>query len=631
MQNKIILITIVLITSLLACINTNKNIVTAINGDSLFIAENYTKNEYFVEMRDRVKLFTSVYSPKDKSKTYPILFKRTPYSCIPYGENNLAESIGSSMKLVKDLYIFVYQDVRGKFMSEGEFEDVRPLADNYNDSTKIDESTDAWDSIDWLIKNIKNNNGKLGMWGNSYPGFYAAMALINAHPAYIASTPQCPVTDWFFEDFHHNGAFLPAHYFNFGQYFGQVRTDTVKEWPAPLFEFNTDDGYEFYLENAIPLSKINKNLYYYKIAFWDTLMEHPNYDKFWQKRSLITYLKDIKPAVLTIGGWFDAEDLYGPLHVFEAIEKSTENNNNKIVMGPWIHGGFARGNGSTLGNVFFGNSPAPSDYYRDSIEFPFFKYYLKGEGNLDLPKALMFETGNNKWQAFNEWPPKNSQTEKLFFHKNGDLNTQIPINQEFNEFISNPKNPVPYTEAVSTKMTKEYMTDDQRFADKREDVISYKTIVLDNDKTIAGKIKVCLYVSTNQSDADWIVKLIDVYPDNFKNFEHNPDSIKMAGYQQMLRSEVFRGRYRNSLEKPEAFVPNKITKVKFELQDVLHTFKKGHKLMVQVQSTWFPLVDVNPQKYVDNIYKAKEEDFVKATHKIYCSKDNASYIEIRVL
>ncbi len=628
-MKKIHLLSVFIIILIFSNCSSNNHIIFETENDSLFIAKNYNKKEYFIEMRDGVKLFTSVYSPKDKSTTYPIMLKRTPYSCMPYGENTKAQTLGSSMKLARDMYVFVYQDVRGRFMSEGEFVDVRPLQNKYNDSTDIDESTDAWDTIDWLIKNIENNNGKLGMWGNSYPGFYAAMGLINAHPAYVASVPQCPVTNWFFEDFHHNGAFFTAHYFSFGQYF-PYRPDTVKEWPAPLFNFDTDNGYDFYLENASPLSKVNENLYHHKIAFWDTVIEHPNYDEFWQKRNLIPHLKDIKPAVLTVGGWFDAEDLYGPLHVYKAIEKTTKNN-NRIIMGPWKHGGFARGDGSILGNIFFGSSPAPSDYYRDSIEFPFFSFYLKNKGSFDFDKAIMFETGNNKWQTFKQWPPKNLKSEKLYFIKAGNLNTQTPDNKEFNSFISNHRNPVPYTEALSTGMTKEYMTDDQRFAEKRKDVITYKTENLEIDKTIAGKIKVCLYVSTNQSAADWVVKLIDVYPDDFKNFAHNPDSIKMAGYQQMLRSDVFRGRYRNSLEKPEPFIPNKITKVEFELQDVLHTFKKGHKIMVQVQSTWFPLVDINPQKYVDNIYKAKEEDFVKATHKIYCSKNNASYIEIKVL
>ncbi len=603
-----------------------------VNEDSLFIAENYTKKEYQITMRDGIKLFTSVYSPKNQSNTYPILYKRTPYSCRPYGENNLPYSLGSSMKLTKDLYIFVFQDVRGRFMSEGEFIDMRPFIDEQNDSIAIDESTDAWDTIDWLIKNIKNNNGKLGMWGNSYPGYYAAAACINAHPALVAVTPQCPVSDWFWDDFHHNGAFFPAHYIGFGQAFGQERTELTKVWPEHLFEFSSQDGYKFYMENAQPLSKVNEKLYHNKIAFWDSIVAHPNYDYFWQKMSLIPHLKDIKPAVLTVGGWFDAEDLYGPLHVYESIEKNTPSNNNKIVMGPWRHGGFARGDGSVLGNVFFGNSPAPSNFYRDSIEFPFITYYLKAKGADKLPEAYMFETGNNTWRNFEKWPPENTKSTTLFFNANGRLtDNKTTLQNSYNEFISDPNRPVPYTEDITPRMTKTYMTDDQRFASKRTDVLVYQTEIKAEGITVAGKISVKLYVSTNQSAADWIVKLIDVYPNDFQNFEHNPANIVMGGYQQMVRSEVFRGRYRNSFEKPKPFTPNKVTLVEFDLQDVLHTFKAGHKIMIQVQSTWFPLVDINPQKYVDNIFKANEKNFVKATHRVYCSEKNASSIKFKVI
>jgi len=637
-MNKLYIIILVISTVFFVdCSNKNEKTQNAdvskpANENSLFISENYTKKEYQITMRDGIKLFTAVYSPKDQSKKYPILYKRAPYSCSPYGEDIFPSVLGSSIKLAKDLYIFVYQDVRGKFMSEGDFIDMRPFKSDDSDSTDIDESTDAWDSIDWLIKNIQNNNGKVGMWGNSYPGYYAAAACINAHPALIAVTPQCPVSDWYWDDFHHNGAFLPAHYLGFGQSFGQERTELTKVWPEHLFEFSSKDGYKFYMENAQPLSKVKTNLYQDKIAFWDSIVEHPNYDYFWQQMSLIPHLKNINPAVLTVGGWFDAEDLYGPLAVYESIEKNTNNNNNKIVMGPWRHGGFGRGDGSILGNVFFGNNPAPSVFYRDSIEFPFISYHLKGEGTLTLPEAYMFETGNNKWRTFDHWPPENTQSTALFFNSNGYLSsTETALQDSYNEFISDPNRPVPYTEDISPKMTKTYMTDDQRFASKRPDVLVYQTEILEEDITVAGKISVKLHVSTNQSAADWIVKFIDVYPDDFQNFEHNAKYIVMGGYQQMVRSEVFRGRYRNSFENPEAFTPNKVTLVEFDLQDVLHTFKAGHRIMIQVQSTWFPLVDLNPQKYVDNIYKAKKEDFVKAKHRVYCSVGTASAIEFNVL
>ncbi len=612
--------------------NTVSGTSKQLNQDSLFVIENYTKKEYRIPMRDGKTLFTSVYSPKNKSTKYPILLIRTPYSCRPYGADNYPKTLGSSMVLAKDLYILVYQDVRGRFMSEGEFVDVRPMKEIYKDSTDIDESTDSWDTIDWLVNNIDNNNNKVGIWGTSYPGFYAAAACINAHPALVAATPQCPVTDWFWDDFHHNGAFFPALFINFAQYFGQARLDTVKNWPEPIFNFSSKDGYRFYMDNIIPLSKVNEKLYHHKIAFWDTIIQHPNYDKFWQDRTLVPHFNNVTPAVMTVGGWFDAEDLYGPLHVYESIESKNINNDNRIVMGPWKHGGYSRGDGSILGNVFFGNDPPPSHFYRDNIEYPFFKYYLKNEGNNILPEAYMFETGNNVWRAFKKWPPADIKTSTLYLHNNSTLNTNKPIKSEsFTKFISDPTKPVPYTEEITTGMTKEYMTDDQRFTSKRPDVIYFQTDTLTSKQTLAGKIKVSLYVSTDKSAADWIVKLIDVYPEDFKNFDHNENHIVMAGYQQMVRSEVFRGRYRNSFEYPEPFEPNKISLVEFELQDLLHTFKQGHRIMIQIQSSWFPLVDINPQNYVDNIYKADRKDFVTAIHKVYSSIDAPSSIEYTIL
>ena len=635
MKKSIYLFSIALSFLLFACNHAEENTKkeqAQINEDSLFIAENYEKQEFMIPMRDGIKLYTVVYSPKDKSKKYPILYKRTPYSCRPYGKDKMPTSLGSSMKLARDLYIFVYQDVRGRFMSEGEFVDMRPIHQEYKDSTDIDESTDAWDTIDWLVKNVNNNNGKVGIWGNSYPGYYAACACINAHPALVAATPQCPVTDWFWDDFHHNGAFFPAHYFGFGRFFGIPRPKPVQEWSEPLFTFSTPDGYKFYMENAKPLSKVNEKLFHHQIPFWDSIVAHPDYDYFWQSMSIIPHLKNIKPAVLTVGGWYDAEDLYGPFAAYKAIEKNTNNNNNRIVIGPWKHGGFARGNGSMLGNVFFGNNPPPSYFYRDSIEFPFISYYLKGNGKDNLPEAYMFETGNNVWRKFDTWPPENLSPQSLFFRKNGLLSeNKSNKKNEFDEFISDPDKPVPYTEAITPRMTKEYMVDDQRFAARRPDVLVYQTDSLPSDLTMAGRIHVKLYVSTNQTAADWVVKLIDVYPDDFQNREYNAPGVVMAGYQQMVRSDVFRGRYRKSFEKPEAFIPNKITLVEFDLFDVLHTFKKGHHIMIQVQSTWFPLVDINPQKYVENIYQAKEDDFVKATHKVYTSGNASSKIEFSVL
>lgn len=602
------------------------------NEDSLYIVENYEKHEYQISMRDGVKLFTAVYAPKDKSKKYPIILFRTPYCVCPYGEDKYNTRLSSSMLFVREKFIFVFQDVRGRFMSEGEFVNMRPHNDNKKSNSDIDESTDTYDTIDWLIKNIKNNNGKAGMWGISYPGFYTAAGIIDAHPALVAASPQAPIADWFWDDFHHHGAFFLPHSFGFFAVFGMPRPKPTKQW-GKWFEYPTPDGYRFFLEELGPLKNVNEKFYHDSVAFWNEAVEHPNYDEFWQEMNILPHLKNIKPAVMTVGGWFDAEDLYGPLKIYREIEKNSSGAYNVLVMGPWNHGGWARSDGSSMGNVFFGDTPPPSLFYRENIEFPFFNYFLKGKGNLDLPEAYVFETGTNKWRKFDTWPPENIVQKSLYFHANGKLSFDMPskTTNGYDEFISDPAKPVPFTEAIATGMTREYMTDDQRFASRRPDVLVYQTDVLEENLTLAGSIMANLKVSITGTGADWVVKLIDVYPDDHPGFKHNPQKIKMGGYQQMVRSEVIRGRFRNSYEKPEPFIPNKVTDVSFELQDVLHTFKKGHRIMVQVQSTWFPLVDRNPQKYVDNIFKANEDDFIKSTHRVYRSKKEHSFLRVGVI
>ncbi|MFQ6112773.1 MAG: CocE/NonD family hydrolase [bacterium] len=602
------------------------------NQDSLFIVQNYEKHEYRILMRDGVRLFTSVYMPKDTTHKYPIMLYRTPYSVRPYGENKYKELLGPSGLFTREKFIFVYQDVRGRFMSEGEFVNMRPQIAHKKGNQDIDESSDTYDTIDWLIHNIPNNNGKVGMWGISYPGFYTAVGVVDAHSALVAASPQAPIADWFWDDFHHHGAFFLTPAFNFLAIFGQPRPELTTKW-GPRFKHGTPDGYRFFLEEVGPLKNVNEKYFKGNIAFWNKIVEHPNYDQFWQARSLLPHLQNIQPAVMTVGGWFDAEDLFGPLKIYRAIEKNSPGAYNILIMGPWRHGGWARDDGSRLGNVFFGDNPPPSTFYQQNIEFPFFKYYLKGEGALDLPEAYVFETGTNKWRKFDSWPPKNLEQQNLYFHENGKLALTAPseIGKAYDEFISYPDKPVPYTEAITTRMTREYMTDDQRFAARRPDVLVYQTDVLEQAVTLAGTITANLAVSITGTDADWIVKLIDVYPDDHPGFPHNPKDVKMGGYQQMVRSEVFRGRFRNSYEKPEPFVPNKITEVSFEMQDVLHTFKEDHRIMVQVQSTWFPLVDRNPQKYVDSIFKASAEDFIKATHRVYRSKDHGSYLQVGIL
>lgn len=602
------------------------------DADSAFIAENYEKFEYRIPMRDGVHLFTAVYVPKGKGDKYPIMLHRTPYRASPYGKDKMKTSLGPAMKYAYEKFIFVYQDVRGMFMSEGEFKNMRPHKARKLDRNKdIDESSDTFDTIKWLLRNVKNHNGKVGMWGISYPGFYSAAGSIDAHPALVAVSPQAPIADWFFDDFHHHGAFFLPHAFNFMAFFDQPKRGLTTEW-KPRFDHGTPDGYEFFL-NMGPVKNTTTLHLGDSLKFWNELMEHPNYDGYWKSRNLLPHLRRIKPAMLTVGGWFDAEDLYGPLKIYKHIEENDPMSYNGLVMGPWRHGGWARDDGSSLGNVFFGDEPGASVHYLERIEFPFFMHHLKGAADPKLAEANIFETGTNKWRTFDTWPPKQTLARKLYLHGKQQMgfSESADYRDEYDEFVSDPHKPVPYTEEVNIGMTREYMTDDQRFAARRPDVLFFQTEPLDRDLTIAGPMLAKLFVSTTGTAADWVVKVIDVYPPDHPAFKHQPDK-KMGSYQQMVRSEVIRGRFRNSYEKPEPFVPNKVTEVNLPLQDVLHTFKKGHRVMVQIQSTWFPLVDRNPQNYVENIYKdASEDDFIKATHRVYHSPLYPSRIEVNAL
>ena len=619
-----------LLVLLCFCLSASASIAQTINQDSLYIRQHYEKAEYQIPMRDGKKLFTVVYSPKDKSKKYPILMNRTPYSVGPYGEG-YKTSLGPSTTLMRDGYIFVYQDVRGTYMSEGEFVNMTPHIANKKSKKDIDESTDTYDTVDWLIKKLDNDNGRVGQWGISYPGFYAAAGLMSNHPALKAVSPQAPIADWFWDDFHHNGATFLPHAFNFLASFGLPRPEPTSK-RNPRFDHGTPDGYEFFMRMG-PLKNANDKYYKNQVAFWNDMVEHPNYDKFWQDRNILPHLKNVKhAAVMTVGGWYDAEDLYGPLKIYQTLEKNNPKLTNMIVMGPWVHGGWARTDGSSLGNVSFGQKNSP--WYQQEVEAKFFNHYLKSDAKtaVKLPEAIMFEGGNNKWREFEVWPPKETQERTLYLHANGKLSFNEPSDKEApsSDFISDPNKPVPFTEAIATGMTREYMTDDQRFASRRPDVLTFQTDVLTEDITLAGEILAQLKVATTGTDADWVVKLIDVYPDTARATAHQPKK-PMGGYQAMVRSEVFRGRFRNSFEKPEPFTPNQVTPVNVELQDVLYTFKKGHRIMVQIQSTWFPLVDRNPQKYVDNIFKANEEDFIKATHKVYHSPQQPTSLKVKVL
>jgi putative CocE/NonD family hydrolase len=590
----------------------------------------YTKYEYRIPMRDGKKLFTAVYVPKDAAGRYPILLTRTPYSVGPYGIDNYKDNLGPSPLFGKEGgYIFAYQDVRGRWMSEGTHVNMRPQLDELRKGPQdIDESTDTYDTIDWLVKHVPNNNGKVGLWGISYPGFYTAAGMIDAHPALKATSPQAPINDWFVgDDWHHNGALLLPHAFNFLANFGRPRPEPTRKGPHP-FEHDTHDGYDFFLKVG-PLPGADRKYFKGDVAFWNEVMQHGTYDEFWKARNLRPHIKNIKPAVMTVGGWFDAENLFGALETFRRVEATSPMTNNVLVMGPWSHGGWSNGDGSSLGLVPFNSKT--SEYYRAQIELPFFEFYLKGKGEMKYPRAWVFETGTNQWRKYDAWPPKNAKPQSLYFHAGGKLGHTAPGETEeaADEYVSDPAKPVPYIERHGIGMQAEYMVADQRFAARRPDVLVYETEPLEEDVTIAGPVQVDLHVSTTGTDSDWVVKLIDVYPADFPDAEPKPP-VHRGDYQQLLRGDVMRGKFRNSLEKPEAFVPGKPARVQFVMQDVYHTFRPGHRIMVQVQSNWFPLIDRNPQTFVD-IYTAKESDFRKATQRVYRSREMPSHLTVQVL
>ncbi len=480
------------------------------------------------------------------------------------------------------------------------------------------------------MKNVKHNNGKVGMYGISYPGFYTAMGAIDAHPALKAVSPQAPIADWFIDDdFHRHGAFWLPHAFWFYDVFGIPRTGPFQHWPKPVFTSDNPDGYQFFLKMG-PFKNTTEKFFKHKIPYWDTLIAHPNYDAFWQARNTLPHFKNIKPAVMTVGGWFDAEDLYGALNTYKSIEQKNKINKNTLVMGPWFHGGWERSEGDHLGDVQFGSKT--SEFYQKNIELPFFNYYLKGEGNLNLPEAYVFQTGANKWEKLDSWPPKSAKEESIFLNDDQGLSFNSPNDDDksFDQYVSDPKHPVPFTQQVTQRMTREYMTEDQRFAAKRPDVLVYQTEPLEQSVTLAGPIDADLFVSTTGTGSDWVVKLIDVFPDTVKDNNPNPCNIKMGGYQMMVRGDIMRGKYRESYSKPVPFVPGKVTEVKFTLPDIYHTFEKGHRIMVQIQSSWFPLADLNPQKFVD-IYKADASDFQSAVQRVYHSKEYPSALKVGVV
>ncbi len=608
------------------------------------VKEHYTKYEFRVPMRDGVRLFTSVYVPKDTSRTYPFLINRTPYSVAPYGVDQYRKGLGPSIEFDKAGYIFVNQDVRGRYMSEGSFVEMRPHIDNKKSKSDVDDASDLYDTIDWLLKNVPNNNGNAGIWGISYPGFFTSASIIDSHPALKAASPEAPMTDLFMgDDAYHGGAFMLEANFSFYSFFKpQENPQPPPKTPVP-FDYGTKDGYEFFLNigNTANLSKLLEG----RSALFDDQLRHDTYDDYWKPRNLALHMKNIHCAVLTVGGWFDAEDLQGPFSTFHAVDKYNSGIFNGLVVGPWVHGGWARYDGERLGRVEFASNTG--DFYRKNILFPFFEQYLKGNGDARLPKAYVFETGTNVWRRYSAWPPKEAESKTLYFHPGGVLSFDPPSadTPAFDEYVSDPARPVPFISYISTRVPQEYMVSDQRFASSRTDVLVYQTPVLQEDITIAGPISPRLFVSTSGTDSDWDIKLVDVYPPDYpdsKLDEVKPDdrnkqpsdvnqpAFSMAGYQQLVRGEPFRGKFRHSFEKPEPFTPGKVEELNYTFQDVNHTFRRGHRIMVQVQSSWFPLTDRNPQTFV-NIPDAKPADFVKATERVYHTKTQPSGLGVGVI
>ncbi|HSZ62729.1 MAG TPA: CocE/NonD family hydrolase [Terriglobales bacterium] len=613
------------------------------------VKEHYTKYEYRIPMRDGVHLFTAVYAPKDSSQAYPFLILRTPYSVAPYGVDQYRKGLGPSVEFDKTGYIFVFQDVRGRYMSEGTFVEMTPHIDHKQSKHDVDDASDLYDTIDWLLKNVPNNNGNAGIWGISYPGFYTSASIIDSHPALKAASPQAPMTDLFMgDDSYHGGAFMLEANFDFYSSFKPQENPQLPQKTFVPFDYGTKDGYEFYLKLG-PTGNLSK-LLAGRSELWDDQLHHDTYDEYWKVRNLAPHMNNIHCAVLTVGGWFDAEDLQGPFSTFHSIDQKNPGIFNALVVGPWIHGGWARLDGEHLGRVNFAANTG--DYYRSNILFPFFEQYLKGKGDAKLPKAYVFETGTNVWRKYSAWPPKNAEAKTLYFRAHGELSfdppsvsesTGVSDSREYDEYVSDPAKPVPFVSYQATNVPQEYMVSDQRFAAGRTDVLVYQTPVLQQDVTIAGPISPRLFVSTSNTDSDFDVKLIDVYPADYPDskLDAREDDSKprtdvgapaftMGGYQQLVRGEPFRGKFRHSFERPEPFTPGKVEEIDATFPDVNHTFRRGHRIMVQVQSSWFPLTDRNPQTFVD-IPDAKPSDFVKATERVYHTKTEPSGIGVGVL
>jgi putative CocE/NonD family hydrolase len=594
----------------------------------------YQKLEVTIPMRDGVKLFTSVYLPRDSSAPHPILMDRTPYGVAPYGADAYRTSLGPSgnQKFADAGFIFVYQDARGRYKSEGAYTEMTPHKD-VKGPKDVDESTDSYDTIDWLIKNIPHNNGRVGIYGTSYPGFYTTASCVDPHPALKACEPGAPMTDlWMGDDLFHNGAFMLAANFDFYQGYGRTpRSDTLG--PDPRYERPNEggDAFKFYLDMGPVGPGSRKWLPPTTAPLWDVVMHHPSYDEYWQARDISRHVKRV-PAMLEVGGYYDAEDLAGPWRTFRGIEKLSPGADNHIAIGPWSHGGWSRGEGNALGTLRWPMSTGP--WFRDSVEMPFFLHYLANGPAVDLPKVLVYRTGAGRWDRYESWPPKNANSKSLYLLPGGKLAWDKPPAgaKQFDEYVSDPANPVPVVERLGNSgMPREYMTADQRFASKRPDVLTFTSDPLPEDVTVSGPVSPVLHVATSGSDADFVVKLIDVFPDNAPNWPGDTSGFKVAGYEQLVRGEPFRGRYRRDPAKPVAFVPNQPDSLRYAMPDINHTFKKGHRIMVQIQSSWFPLTDRNPQTFVPNIFEAKASDFKPATMRVYHTAAQSSRLELHVL
>lgn len=598
-----------------------------------YIREHYSKFEYRIPMRDGSKLFTAVYRPADRSREYPLLMMRTPYGASPYGASRYREKLGPDASFEREGFIFVIQDVRGRFRSEGEFVNMRPHVPD-KQGTRFDESSDTYDTIEWLLENVEGHNGRVGMWGTSYPGFYAVAGAIDSHPALRAIAPGAPIADWFWDDMHHHGAFILPLTFNFFSSFGVAREGPTSLSPG-RFEHGTPDGYAFFLELG-PLQNVDRKYFKGEIAFWNDIVAHPNYDEFWQRRNILPHLRNVRAATLVVGGWFDTEDLYGPLKTYASIEKHNPKTFNALVMGPWQHGQWNRDVGKKVGEIEWGFPTSPG--FQERVHLPFFLHHLAGAERPRIAEATAFETGANRWREFDRWPPA-GETRHLYLREGGALALDAPPTKTgaaFDEFVSDPAKPVPHTMEITAHWPKDYVTEDQRFAAWRPDVLVYRSEPLEEDLTLAGPLRAELWVSTSRTAADWIVKVIDEHPGalpeiHWPKIEQAEIDAYPGGRQTLVRAEAMRGRFRESYEHPVPFVPGQETEVSFELWDVLHTFKRGHRVMIQIQSTWFPFVDRNPQTYVPNIFEAEASDFVRATHRVHRSPAHPSRIRVKVL